>query len=120
MEENNKGKPVFPPLVMPEDLKPLYSNLSRITHTPSEIVVDFSALMPGVKPEVVSRVIMSPVGAKMFFRALGENLARYEASYGTIQMPTSSVLAQNLFKNVHFPDKSKDNNEEEDEPESEA
>ena len=38
MEENNKGKPVFPPLVLPEDLKPLYSNLSRITHTPSAIV----------------------------------------------------------------------------------
>lgn len=118
MDEKDKGKLSFPPLIVPDDLQPHYSNLSRITHTPSEIVVDFSALLPGAKPEVVSRVIMSPVGAKMFFRALGENLARYEASYGTIQLPTSSALAQNLFRNVQFPDKSKESGDEA-EPESE-
>lgn len=106
MNDKPQGKPTFPPLVIPEDLKPNYSNLARISHTPSELILDFSALLPGAKPEVVSRVLMSPVAAKMFFRALGENLARYESIYGQIQMPnTNSGLAQSLFKNVHPPEK---------------
>ncbi len=121
MNEKPKGKPAFPPLVIPEDLVPKYSNLTRISHTPSEIILDFSALLPGSKPEVVSRVLMSPVGAKMFYRALGENLARFEASYGSIQLPNSNAaLAQSLFKNVHPPEKPEDKEPpESQEPENE-
>jgi hypothetical protein len=105
-KEQPKGKPGFPPLHLPEDLKPEYSNLVRISHTPSEIVLDFSVLLPGIRPEVVSRVLMSPVGAKMFHQALGENLARYEASFGPIKLPASTPnLADTLFRNIQPPEK---------------
>jgi hypothetical protein len=105
-KEPQKGKLGFPPLHLPEDKKPEYSNLARISHTPSEIVLDFAALLPGIRPEIVSRVLMSPIGAKMFHQALAENLARYEASFGEIKIPAAtSNLADNLFRNIQPPEK---------------
>lgn len=76
--------------------------------------MDFATMLPGMKPEVVARVLMSPVGAKLFLRALGENLARYEANFGTIQVPGGgSDLAQNLFRNINPPNKPDDPESEE-------
>jgi hypothetical protein len=40
---------------------------------------------------------MSPVAAKLFYRALAENLARYEAAFGEIPLAGASALANNLF-----------------------
>jgi hypothetical protein len=40
---------------------------------------------------------MSPIGAKLFYLALGENLGRYEASFGPINVPGNSPLANELF-----------------------
>ena len=105
-KKEQKGKPGLPPLHIPEGIKPAYSNLVRISHTPSEIVFDFSALLPGIRPEVVARVLMSPIGAKMFHQALGENLARFEASFGPIKLPAVAPnLADNLFRNIHPTDR---------------
>ncbi len=79
---------------MPEDLEPLYSNLARISHTPAEIIVDFSRMLPAQATfKVLARVILSPIGAKFLLRALGENIARYEADFGEIQLPGESGLA---------------------------
>lgn len=36
----------MPPMETPEDLEPVYSNLARISHTPSEIIIDFSRMLP--------------------------------------------------------------------------
>ncbi len=45
---------------------------------------------------------MSPVGAKLFLRAFAENLARYEASFGEIQIPQGDPgLAGDLFRRIH-------------------
>jgi hypothetical protein len=41
---------------------------------------------------------MSPLGAKLFFRALQENLAKYEAAYGEVILPRDSTLADQLFR----------------------
>jgi len=104
--EEKKQAPGFPPISLPEDLVAKYSNVARISHTPSEIILDFSAMLPGVRPEILARIIMSPVGAKMFMAALAENLARYESTFGVIQIPTvQSTLATDLFKNIHPPEK---------------
>lgn len=94
----------LPPMEMPDDLEPVYSNLARISHTPAEIVIDFSRMLPAdPKFKVLSRIIMSPVGAKMLFRALGENIARYESVFGELPLPGDSGLADGLFKGVHPP-----------------
>jgi len=104
--DEKKPAPGFPPISLPEDLVAKYSNVARISHTPSEIILDFAAMLPGVRPEILARILMSPVGAKMFLNALTENISRYEASFGSIQLPAiQSNLATDLFKNIHPPDK---------------
>ena len=106
MTEPKQPKPGIPPLRMPEGLQTKYSNMARISHTPSEMIFDFATMLPGILPEVVARVLMSPMGAKMFLQALTENVARYEANFGPIKLPAGSPdLATSLFRNVQSPDK---------------
>jgi len=62
-----------------------YANLAVITHSNAEFVVDFVNVMPGTpKSKVKSRVILTPMHAKRFMKALVENVERYEAANGTI------------------------------------
>jgi len=84
---------------VPPDLPIEYVNLVRIAHSPSEMVFDFAHLLPGSGPaKVTARLVMSPLGAKLFYRALTENLARYEAAFGAIAIPGDPSLAENLFR----------------------
>ena len=93
----------LPPMDLPPDLQIEYVNLARIAHSPSEIVFDFAQILPGASPaKVTSRIVMSPLGAKLFLRALHENLTKYEAAFGEINIPGGSSLADYLF---HPPDK---------------
>lgn len=63
----------------------IYSNLSIITHSPSEFIADFIQLMPGVpKGKVRSRVIMTPQNAKRLLEALQDNVQKYEQNFGHI------------------------------------
>jgi len=90
-------------LEVPADIQPVYANLVRIAHSPADLVLDFAHLLPGEsKARVGARILMSPLSAKLLYRALGENLARYEAAFGEISMPTSS-LADHLFKPFQQP-----------------
>ena len=85
-------------LDVPADIQPVYANLVRIAHSPADLVFDFAHLLPGEsKARVGARILMSPLSAKLLFKALAENLARYEAAFGEISMPRSS-LADQLFK----------------------
>lgn len=64
----------------------IYSNLAIITHSPSEFVVDFVRIMPGLpKAEVKSRIILTPEHAKRLLMALQDNVAKYEAIHGPIK-----------------------------------
>ena len=63
-----------------------YSNLVIINHSPSEFVVDFIQMMPGVpKAKVKSRIILTPQHAKRFSKALNENISKFERSNGEIK-----------------------------------
>ena len=63
-----------------------YSNLAIITHSPSEFVIDFVRMMPGVpKAEVKSRIILTPEHAKRFMFAMKDNIAKFEALHGPIK-----------------------------------
>ena len=97
-------KPI-PDFKIPEDLEAQYVNFVRIAHTPSEFIFDFSLLLPGiVKPEMNSRLVMAPTAAKLFLRALTENLKRYETYFGEIAAPGSHSLADDLFRSTDQPD----------------
>lgn len=65
----------------------IYSNLAFITHSPSEIVIDFARMMPGVpKAKVYARIVMTPSHAKMLLNALDENLKKFENQFGPIKI----------------------------------
>ena len=64
----------------------VYSNLAIISHSPTEFVVDFAQIVPAMqKAKVRSRVIMTPQNAKRLFRALADNLNKYEQNFGPIK-----------------------------------
>jgi hypothetical protein len=51
----------------------IYSNLAIITHSPSEFIIDFVKIVPGVpKAKVKSRIILTPQHAKRLMHALTE------------------------------------------------
>ena len=86
-------------LKLPPDLQPLYANLARIGHTSAEFVIDLARFLPGdPEPRLLARVIMTPQALKLFHRALGENLAKYEATFGEIPVPGGPSLADLLFR----------------------
>jgi hypothetical protein len=92
-------KPTGPTLNIPEGLELVYANLARISHSPADLVIDFAHLLPGEsQAKVTSRVLMTPLSAKLLLRALSENIARYEAAFGEITVPGNSSLAESLFR----------------------
>jgi hypothetical protein len=97
--------PVQLPIEIPPDLQPVYANLARISHAPAEFVMDFARILPGdSKASVTARVIMTPVGLKLLLQALNENLARFEATFGPVNIPTGGPsLADHLFRPHHPP-----------------
>ena len=99
---NQPPKPPAPqnlPLELPAGLEVEYANLVRIAHSPAELLFDFAHLVPGTpSARIRSRIVMSPLGAKLFHRALSENLARYEAAFGEIAVPGDPTLADHLFR----------------------
>ena len=64
-----------------------YANLAIISHSTSEFILDFAAILPGfAKAKLRSRVILTPEHAKRLLMSLQENVARYESSIGRIEL----------------------------------
>lgn len=102
-------QPPGPKIIVPEGMEPAYANLARISHSPADIVIDFAHILPGEATATIrSRVVMSPLSAKLLLRALAENIARYEASFGEISVPSNSSLAESLFRPPHPPEPPKE------------
>ena len=100
----NLGR-MAPPMELSPDLEIEYVNMVRISHSISELVFDFARLLPGDgKAHVSSRIIMSPLSAKLFFRALSDNLSKYEAVFGPVNLPGDPTLADNLFRPYNAPE----------------
>ena len=63
-----------------------YSNMAIINHSPSEFVVDFIQMMPGIqKAKVKSRIILTPQHAKRLMKALADNITKFENQHGEIK-----------------------------------
>jgi hypothetical protein len=94
---------------VPPDLDAIYSNLALITHSTSEIIIDFARVLPKTpQAKVYARIITTPLHAKLLLRALSENLQKYEAQFGEIKMPEKGdALAQQFFGAVKPPESSK-------------
>lgn len=86
--DTSSGDPRQLELDLGENVRGRYSNVAVITHTATEVVLDFAAMMPGMpKPQVVSRIVLTPEHAKRLLAALGQNIARYEERFGPIKTP---------------------------------
>jgi len=101
--------PPGPKMNIPEGMEPAYANLARISHSLADFVIEFAHMLPGeTTANMRSRVVMSPLSAKLFLRALTENIARYEAALGEISVPSNNSLAENLFRPYHPPEPPKE------------
>ena len=64
-----------------------YSNLAIVTHSPSEFVIDYLRLLPGMpKAQVCSRIIMTPDNMKRLSQAIADNVRKYESEFGEIEL----------------------------------
>src|SRR5881398_747620 len=75
---------------VPDDLAAgVYSNMVLVWHTAYEFTLDFAAIEPSdsnrVPCRVVARVRIPPTVIFDLMRALNENMAKYEASFGEIK-----------------------------------
>lgn len=71
----------------------VYSNATGINNSPTEFVIDFMNIMPGVpKAKVVSRIILNPVSAKRLLMVLNENIRTYENVFGQIIEPEAVIV----------------------------
>lgn len=87
-KQEPEPQPIRLNVEVPPDLEAIYANLAIISHSPSEVVIDFLRQMPGQpRTKVYARVVMTPMNAKGLLRALGENLANYESKFGEIRLP---------------------------------
>lgn len=73
-----------------------YANLAIITHSTSEMIIDFVSMMPGLpKANVQSRIVMTPENAKRLLFALQDNVVKFEKNFGEIRLPEAqSAQAQ--------------------------
>ena len=81
---------------LPADLEAIYANLALISHSASEVIMDFARAMPNTpKAKIYSRIVMTPMNAKLLHRALGDNLGKFEEKYGEINIPENIILDPN-------------------------
>jgi hypothetical protein len=66
-------------------LKGVYSNAMQVQHSKEEFVLDFMTLFPPTGT-LNARVIVSPGHLKRMIAALADNLAKYEASFGKVDV----------------------------------
>ena len=87
---DNNQQPKQPQLQLelnPQVTKTSYSNLAIISHSRSEFIIDFAATLPGLPKAVIGdRIIMTPEHAKRLMNALFDNISKYEAQFGVIDL----------------------------------
>ena len=74
-----------------------YANLTLISHSPAEFILDFARLVPGVpKAKVHARVILTPQSAKALAKLLDTNIERWEKTHGEIKLAGQPGAGHNI------------------------
>ena len=88
MAKQNEQQPNLKLNITPEVSQGTYSNLVVISHNPTEIILDFAQILPGIDGAAVrQRIVMNPVHAKRTLAALSDNIKKYEQQFGTSEEP---------------------------------
>ncbi|MEO0082334.1 MAG: DUF3467 domain-containing protein [candidate division WOR-3 bacterium] len=75
----------------------VYSNFVLIAHSPSEFIIDFARILPGLpKAKVFSRIVMTPQHVQLLHNALAENIRKYEERFGKIRVEGKEQTTKNL------------------------
>ncbi|MBN1873147.1 MAG: DUF3467 domain-containing protein [Anaerolineae bacterium] len=107
MSKTPQSKPQSLNVELPNNLEPIYANFALISHSASEMIMDLAQMLPN-QPQVriKTRVVMTPLNAKLLLRALQDNLAKYEAAFGEIVVPgQGDNLAQEFFGGLRPPER---------------
>ena len=101
-------------LELPKDPSASYSNTVMISHTPTEVIFDFIQIMPNDnRARVQKRIVMTPTHAKMFLKALDDNMQKFEEKHGEVELPQRASLADQLFSSIKpNPDDTEDDDDE--------
>ncbi len=73
-----------------ETLAGQYVNAAQVSHSKEEVTVDCMNLMPP-HGQLLSRLIMSPANAKRIMLALQDNIQKYEAQFGAIDITAAEA-----------------------------
>jgi hypothetical protein len=80
-----------------KELQGMYSNLVMIQHHAEEFTLNFVYVFPNAtQGKLLSSMIVSPGHAKRIWRALGENISRFEALYGPIKEGPEGTPGTNI------------------------
>ncbi len=80
-----------------KELQGMYSNLVMIQHHAEEFTLNFVYVFPNAtQGKLLSSMIVSPGHAKRIWRALGENISRFEALYGPIKEGPEGTPGANI------------------------
>jgi hypothetical protein len=64
-----------------------YINMALVNHTETEFTLDFIYVQPQQpKAQVLSRIITNPKHMKRLLLAMQDNLSKYEAKFGVIEL----------------------------------
>ncbi len=64
-----------------------YANFFVITNSPSEFIIDFGRVLPGIPDaRIYTRVVSTPQHAKQFLQLLQKNIDTFESQYGEIKV----------------------------------
>jgi hypothetical protein len=117
MEEGTEKAPEQPAVPqrqimidIPKGMQAAYANMTLISYTQAEIILDFAQILPQpARGTVTARVIVSPMHAKILYQRLGQHIAKFEQQHGEIRMPPQrSPLADHFFR---FPNEGEDDDE---------
>ncbi len=64
-----------------------YANMALVNHAETEFTLDFIYVQPQQpRAKVLSRIITSPKHMKRLMMAMQDNLAKYEAKFGPVEV----------------------------------
>lgn len=100
MDQENRETPQGQPVqveIGEKESEGVYSNFVLIAHSPSEFIIDFARILPGLpKAKVFSRIVMTPQHVVLLQNALADNVKKYEERFGKIRIQGKEQPAKNL------------------------
>jgi hypothetical protein len=92
MADNPKAPEVQLQIQLDDDIaNGQYVNMALVNHTETEFTLDFIYVQPQQpKAKVRSRIITNPKHMKRLLLAMQDNVAKFEAKYGAIELLENS------------------------------